>query len=180
MSKKFIQIIAMMLITSMLAGTGMIAYAQESASQQTQTAENDELYQEAIGFLNYLGIFYGDENGDMKPEDTITRAEISAIILREMNVTSKATYNGIFTDVDSSHWAADDIQTAYENGIISGYGDGTFGPDDDVTYEQAVKMVVCAINWGPFAAAYGEYPIGYLHIADEQDIMDNASGKVGE
>ena len=48
-----------------------------------------------------------------------------------------------FTDVDASHWAKNYIQTAYNLGIIAGMGDGTFAPDAPVTYEQALKMVVC-------------------------------------
>lgn len=206
MKERLNRLISAILITSLMVMTGLPVFAEENhksaeAATDTVTAEateapvtvptaapsadadnseNDEYYQEAAGFLNYLGIMVGDDKGDMKPEETITRAEIAAIILRETNVNSKSEYKGIFEDVDESHWAADDIQTAYEAGIISGYGDGTFGPDDDVTYEQAVKMIVCAIGWGPYAELFGEYPQCYISQAANLDIMDKATGVVGE
>ncbi|MGN0150290.1 MAG: S-layer homology domain-containing protein [Clostridia bacterium] len=186
MRERLKRLIAALLVVAMTVMPGMSVFATvaPTATVTTQsasdTAENDVCYQEASGFLNYLGIMVGDDKGDMKPEETITRAEISAIILRETNVGSKSEYNGIFEDVDASHWAADDIQTAYELGIIAGYGDGTFGPDEDVTYEQAVKMIVCAIGWGPHAELFGEYPQCYIKKASELDLMDNAAGIVGE
>lgn len=169
-----------MLALLLSAITAVSASGLAFAENEADTPENDKNYQEAIGFLNYLGIFTGDENGDMKPEETITRAEISAIILREMNITAMSEYKGIFEDVDDSHWAADVIQTAYDNGIINGYDDGTFGPDEDVTYEQAVKMVMCAINYGSFVDVYGGYPMGYLTLANKHDVTEHVKGKVGE
>lgn len=185
MSNKRNTAVTILLIATLSAGMGNAVLAEESVtavspSAATETADNDKHYQEAIGFLKYLGIFTGDEKGDMKSEETITRAEISAIILRELNITAMSEYQGIFEDVDDTHWAADIIQTAYDNGIINGYDDGTFGPDEEVTYEQAVKMVMCAINYGSFADFYGGYPQGYLELANKQEVTDYVSGKVGE
>lgn len=184
MRERLERLIATLLVIVIAVMPSINVLADETTNSDTQNtadiAENDENYQEAAGFLNYLGIMVGDENGDMKPEETITRAEIAAIILRETNIEKKSEYKGIFDDVDESHWAADDIQTAYESGIISGYGDGTFGPDDDVTYEQAIKMIICAIGWGQHAQMLGEYPQCYIQEASNLDLMDNAKGIVGE
>lgn len=176
MRERLNQLIAALLVTVIAIVSGITVFADEEKTAAT----DDALYQEAVGFLNYLGIMVGDETGDMKPEETITRSEIAAIILRETNVKNKSEYKGIFEDVDESHWAADDIQTAYEIGIIAGYGDGTFGPDDDVTYEQAIKMIVCAVGWGEHAKMLGEYPQGYIQEASNLDLMDNAKGVIGE
>lgn len=190
MSKKQRQITSLFLACMMSALTMSPAKADEvieggkdavpSQIQTDESASADSHYQEAIGFLSYLGIFTGYEDGDMRPEETITRAELSAIILRLINVSGMATYKDGFTDVDSSHWAANVIQTAYDNAIINGMGDGTFAPDDNVTYEQAVKMVMCAINYEPYAAAEGGYPLGYISLAAKTDVDKNASGIVGE
>lgn len=193
MGIKLNRLIAAALIAS-IPITGAAVFAEEAETDtaavtestgndseaDNAAAEADEYYQEAISFLNYLGIFTGDENGDMRPEDTISRAEIAAIILREMNVTNMSGYHDTFSDVDSTHWASDIIQTAYDNGIINGFEDGTFRPDDDVTYEQAIKMIMCAINYEAYAETHGGYPNGYIQLADERGVMDSASGKVGE
>lgn len=154
--------------------------AKATAEPKTDIVENEKFYNEAIGFLTYLGIFKGDEKGDMKPDEYVTRAEIAAIILREMNITNMLTYENVFNDVDESHWAASVIQTAYSSGIINGYEDGSFGPDEEVTFEQAVKMVMCAINYQGYAETFGGYPEGYLKLAYQEDVANKVDGKLGE
>ena len=66
---------------------------------------------------------------------------MASIVLRMLDLTSTSTYQNGFTDVTSSHWAADQIQTALEANIISGMGDGTFVPDGEVTYAQVCVML---------------------------------------
>ncbi len=185
MKEKFKRIISLLLAVTIMSGTGIMAAADEVVENTTvtasvDTAENDKWYQEAIGFLAYLGIFQGDENGDMKPEEAVSRAEIAAIILREMNISNMSAYRDTFNDVDTSHWAADVIQTAYDNGIINGYEDGSFGPDEDVTYEQAVKMIMCAINYEALSLANGGYPMGYIKVAEQYDVNDHTKATIGQ
>lgn len=149
--------------------------------EPTATPNPDKYYNEAIGLLSILGIFEGYEDGSFQPEATITRAEMSAVILRTINRKDTLTYRNVFTDV-TNHWAADIIQTAYDADIINGMGDGTFAPDAPVTYDQAIKMVVCALNYGLYAGAQGGYPTGYLLVANKKDVQitKNADGEVGE
>lgn len=52
-----------------------------------------------------------------------------------------------FTDVSADHWASGYINVASQAGIINGDGNGLFRPGDEVTYEEAVKMVVCACGF---------------------------------
>lgn len=183
MKKKQRGIISLLLTIIMLS-TVFNVYAESSAETAeniiSSAAEKDTRYQEGIGFLEYLGIFKGDDSGDMKSETNITRAEMAAVILRMMNIEELTEYKGEFEDVTENHWAANVIQTAYENSIISGMGDGTFAPDKDVTYEQAVKMVLCAVNYGAYAEDAGGYPMGYIKQADKLDISEMAEGTIGE
>lgn len=134
-------------------------------------AAEDEYFNGAIGLLSALKIFEGYEDGSIKPESTITRAEMAAVILRTIGNKSLTKYTGMFTDVDASHWAADTIQTAADLGIINGMGDGTFAPDAPVKYEQAIKMVVCALNYGAYAEYNGGYPMGYITLAGRTDLQ---------
>lgn len=148
----------------------------------TAAPSSDNYYNEAIGLLSALGIFEGYEDGSFQPDSTITRAEMSAVILRTLHTTASTKYTGIFTDVTDSHWAADTVQAAYNAGIINGIGDGTFNPDGNVTYDQAVKMIVCALNYGQYAQAQGGYPTGYMLVASMKDVevTKNAKGEVGQ
>ncbi|MBR5614718.1 MAG: S-layer homology domain-containing protein [Clostridia bacterium] len=142
----------------------------------------DSAYYEAVETLNKLGIVTGYEDGTYKPEDGVTRAEMAALIARIQGYgeTAKAPANTAFTDVPSSHWASGYIANAAGMGIINGYGDGTFGPEDPVLYEQAVKMIMATLGYTPYAEHNGGYPTGYLAAAQRYDVSLNvANAAVG-
>lgn len=125
----------------------------------------DAYYQKALALCKSLGIITGYDDGSVKPESTVTRAEMAAIILRMTATESTSTYRNIFDDVTTSHWAADTIQTAADSQVVNGMGDGLFVPDGEVLYEQAVKMVVCGMNYQNESNAKGGYPDGYITVA---------------
>ena len=133
-------------------------------------------YAEAINTLSDLGIIKGYEDGSFKPENGVTRAEFAALITRVLGLGG---IDGVaispFIDVAADHWAVNNIKIAYDLGIIAGFGDGIFKPDDKVTYEQAVKMIVAAIGFTDMANSRGGYPGGYISVAAEKGILDNAS-----
>ena len=148
----------------------------------TDVAE-DSAYYEAVETLNKLDIITGYEDGTFKPEDGVTRAEMAALIARIQGYgeTAKASANTAFTDVPASHWASGYIANAAGMGIINGYGDGTFGPEDPVKYEQAVKMVMATLGYTPFAEKNGGYPTGYLAAAQRYDVsLAVANAAVGQ
>ncbi len=138
---------------------------------------------EAVGILSNLSILEGFEDGTFKPEETVTRAQMAAIICRTLGYESQAQSSmgtTVFTDVAADSWASGYINVAQAQGIINGYGNGLFGPNDKVTYEQAVKMIVAALGYDVAAAAKGGYPTGYLAIASAEGITKNANGRVGD
>ena len=132
----------------------------------------DSAYYEAVETLNKLGIVTGYEDGTFKPEDGVTRAEMAALIARIQGYgeTAKAAASTGFADVPASHWASGYIANAAGMGIINGYGDGNFGPEDPVLYEQAVKMVMATLGYTPFAEKNGGYPTGYLAAAQRYNV----------
>lgn len=126
---------------------------------------SDAYYQKALTLCKSLGVITGYDDGSVKPESTVTRAEMAAIILRMTATKSTSVYRNLFDDVTTAHWAADTIQTAADANVVNGMGDGTFAPDGEVLYEQAVKMVVCGMNYQAESEAKGGYPEGYLAVA---------------
>ena len=143
----------------------------------------DSAYYEAVETLNKLGIVTGYEDGTFKPEDGVTRAEMAALIARIQGYgeTAKASANTDFADVPASHWASGYIANAAGMGIINGYGDGNFGPEDPVLYEQAVKMVMATLGYTPFAEKNGGYPTGYLAAAQRYNVsLAVANAAVGQ
>ncbi len=141
----------------------------------TDVAE-DSVYYEAVETLTKLGIVNGFD-GEYRPEDGVTRAEMAKLIacIQGFGDTALGGANTSFTDVPSSHWASGYIANAASLGIINGYGDGTFGPEDPVLYEQAVKMIMAALGYTPYAEKQGGYPTGYLVAAQMQSVNKNVS-----
>ena len=139
----------------------------------------DADYAGAVELLSALDIIVGDDLGNFNPDKTISRAEMAAIICRikgleaSANAAKGATK---FDDVAADHWASGYVNIANQNGVIAGYGDGKFGPEDEVTYEAAVKMVVCALGFEPMAAQKGGWPTGYLVVANTYKISEGVSG----
>lgn len=137
----------------------------------------DADYAEAVATLVDMGILKGDEAGNFNPDKPISRAEAATIICRMLGVENEAKQikTAVFTDVPSSHWAVGYTAKAAELGIINGYGNGKFGPSNPVTYEQMVKMLVCAWGYVDDAVLSGGWPNGYIAVAKDIRIIDNNS-----
>ncbi len=130
-------------------------------------------YRDAIITLSTIGLIKGYSDGSFKPDNTITRAEFTVMVTRALAVDSLKVEGEIFSDVEN-HYAKYNIRTAYDMGIINGMGDGTFAPDAPVTYEQAVKMIVCMLGYGDNAESLGGYPDGYMRMGANL----NLTGKI--
>ncbi len=139
------------------------------ATDFTDVSESYQYY-DAVQSLVGRGVINGYEDGSFKPEATITRAEFAKMVIYAIglgNITQDTTLETGFPDVSSNHWAAGVIKTAFDMDIINGFDDGTFKPDENVTYDQALKMVVCAKydKFGEAAMKNGGYPEGYRKVA---------------
>ena len=120
-------------------------------------------------------ILNGYEDGTFKPDATITRAEFTKISVYTLGLQGIKLEPTEFTDV-SSHWSKYNIKAAYDSKIINGMGDGTFAPDANVTYDQALKMVVCMLDRGAQAEAEGGYPEGYRSVAAKLKLTNGIEG----
>jgi len=136
----------------------------------------DASYAEAVEVLAGLEILKGDDAGNFKTNNTITRAEAATVIYRLLGVEEEAQSlsTSVFCDVPAGHWAAGYIAKAAELGIISGYGDGTFGPADPLTQQQIIKMLVCAWGYEYDAEDLGGWPNGYARTAESLGIIEDA------
>lgn len=140
-------------------------------------------YAPEIAVLSDLGIIKGYEDGSFKPDAAITRAEVVAIINRMQGLedAAKATSNvSLYSDVKATDWFAGDVNLATQMGVISGDGNGKFRPNDQVKYEEAVKMVVAALGYNQdYVMRRGGWPTGYLVIATENEISKGLSVAAG-
>ena len=137
-------------VVLVLASTCMV-----SASYTKETAAEE---------LEKYGIVDRNALGQLTVDGPVTRAGMTKMIILMLGLKPAENSSG-FTDVPCDHWASGYIAQAKNLGIIDGMGDGTFAPDEYVTYEQAMKMVICALGWGESARRQGRYPMGYAITA---------------
>ena len=113
----------------------------------TDVAEGD-WYNNAVSTLSKAGILNGYEDGSFRPNGNITRAEFATIAARFF----EATYEGedLFPDIEG-HWARDYINQAAHAGIVNGYEDGTFQPQENITRAEAMTIVNRTLDRHPDA-----------------------------
>ena len=106
------------------------------------TGANAHENQPAIEALAARGIIDGMGDGLFHPEESMTRAQFAAIVVRALGLTPAA--NDAFTDVSSTAWYAPYVGTASTYGLINGVGAGRFNPDGTITKQEAAVMVARA------------------------------------
>lgn len=136
----------------------------------TDYSDMDEEYTDATDLLSNLEIMQGFDDGTFRPDDTLTRAEAAAIMVRLLGKDNWVPEGETrFTDVESTHWAKEYIYRAEANGIVNGMGDETFNPEGEVTYHQFVKMLVCVLGYKILAEDKGGFSGGgYLYVGSSQ------------
>lgn len=154
------------------------AEAAEGKLKVTFSDVKDTGYFEPVKKLASLGILNGYPDGTFKPDGDITRAEFAAAVVRALGLGDNAELvkkNTKFKDVQATHWASGYINIASDQGIIKGYEDGTFKPDNKVTYNEAITMLVRMLGYEP--AVVGEFPAGYVAKAREIGVTDDVKIK---
>ena len=158
----------------------MTCYA--SARTFHDVSSSDPFYK-AVSKLSDIGVIAGKGDGNFNPYDATTRAEFCAFLSRANGYKDNTVSGAVpFKDVPTTYWAVNTIYFCYSKGYISGMGDGTFEPARQITYEEAVKMVVSAagvggsslINAGPY------WYSGYIDRADEKGFLNGFTVKIGQ
>ncbi|CAM3136813.1 S-layer-like y domain-containing protein [Paenibacillus lupini] len=112
------------------------------ASSKTFTDTKGHWAEKEINTLASSFILNGETADTFAPEQQLTRAEWVAMLTRALGLTSGSTASN-FKDVSSNAWYADAVAAATEAGIIQGFTDGTFRPNDKITKQQ---LAVTAAN----------------------------------
>lgn len=173
------KLIAVTLMFAMVLTMAPAVYAANSFTD----VDKDNQYSDAISSLTALDLLAGYTDGTFKPDNTITRSEFAAIITRVLGMAdyvSDSDLSYVFSDMKNAdgtnHWSSGCVKFAYDKGIISGMGDGTFAPELPVTYEQAIKMVICSLGYSDETViAAGGWPMGYIKIATDIGLTKNAT-----
>ena len=104
----------------------------------TDVSENEWHY-DAVRFVHENGLMNGYGNNTFAPDANLSRAMLAQILY---NKEGRPAASGIvFTDVTSDAWNSEAVAWAAARGIVSGYGNGLFGPNDHITREQLAVML---------------------------------------
>jgi len=104
---------------------------------------------EEIEFLYSRSIIQGyNEAGQpiFRPREAVTRAQAVKMLMKALGEEEKTSVNATFKDVPDNHWAAGWISLAVEKGILTGYSDGTFRPNDLLKRSQMSKIIALAFS----------------------------------
>ena len=173
--KKFSKFFAAVLACMMLFSA--VSAASVTASIFPDMTDSNR--EEAVETLYALGIMVGDKDtGLFRPDDAIKRSEVAKIAVAALGLTSVAegsTNASKYPDVGADHWAVGYINVATSQGIVIGDTAGNFRPEDTITYEEAMTILVRMIGHEPAALSKGGYPAGFLVVGSENNINKNAN-----
>jgi len=186
MKKKFKKLVATLVASTFLFSLAAPVSAATStdAPKATVVVGKDvkgTKFEKPVAKLAALGVLNGKDNeGNVKPDDNITRAEFAKILVTELNMASGVTNASTkFKDVPSTHWASGYIALATGKGMIKGYPDGNFKPEAPVTYAEAATMVVRMLGYAP-SVDEKAWPASYLSKAASIGVTDGVSVKAGD
>lgn len=164
-----------------LVSTLIICFAICNVSFAATTLKDikGEKCESAVENLIEIGLVNGfPEDNTYRPDVVVTRAQMAKMMVvalgEEGKVTSAATKTSTFTDIKNGHWAYGYVNVAKDLGIINGYPDGRFGPDETVTYAEATTMVIRALGYEDEVEKSTEiWPNNYTSYAKKLELYDD-------
>ncbi|CAM4338183.1 hypothetical protein FHS16_002626 [Paenibacillus endophyticus] len=112
---------------------------QGAVKQSYQDVKAGHWAEEAITLLRYHGMMNGDKQGNFRPGDGVTRAEI-AVIADRWNKLASSDGKPSFSDL-AGHWASDEVASVQKAGMMQGYPDATFRPNKLLLRGEAVRVL---------------------------------------
>lgn len=136
-----------------------------------------------LNYTDHFTYMVGYPDGTFMPQANITRAEVAAIIYRLMTPESRAKFSSadcMFSDVQAGMWFNESVCTLVKAGIISGYPDGTFKPNQSITRAEFSSMIarmfsVSYVGNNSFEDINGHWAQSYMNILSKLGILKGDS-----
>lgn len=167
--KVFALLLALVLALSLLPTSTIAAYSSFYDVEDPETARNVEV-------LRLMGVIQGDEKGRFNPYQNLTRAQfckMTVVFLGREAEANQHRNRTIFPDVRATHWASGYVNLAVtgEDAFIHGMPNGTFAPEQSVTFGQAVTILMRVLGYtdkdcGPV------WPDGYINLAKTNGVSE--------
>ena len=148
--KKFLSLVLALVMTMSLVTV--------SAGAKDFTDDSEITYKEAVDVISALGVVDGYSDGDFRPDDVLTRGAAAKIICNLILGPTTASYlsadTAPFKDVPVTNVFAGYITYCSQQGIISGYADGTFRPTGTLSGNAFMKMLLGALGYDSSIEGY--------------------------
>lgn len=132
--------------------------------------------------LSDLSIMQGDPNGNMRYGDRVSRAECAKIVVaasKYRDSVNESNKRSAFKDVTAEHWAAPYVTVGIKYGLFKGYFDATFRPDNTVTYEEAITMLLRVLDYTDEDIG-DDWPYDQIDMAKKLGMLDGVTKSVGQ
>lgn len=163
------KIISLVLVLVLVLGTFSFAFAAEPIAAPADVTDEDQI--EAVEVLMALGVVDGYTDGTYKPAKVVTRAEMAKLIISLFGYEDLVGGSAPFTDT-AGHWGEGYVALASGLGLVNGYPDGTFKPDNTVSFDEAITMVVRALGYTDESLT-GSWPTNYKIKGINIDLLDD-------
>ena len=148
--KKFLSLVLALVMTMSLVTV--------SAGAKDFTDDSEITYKEAVDVISALGVVDGYSDGDFRPDDVLTRGAAAKIIcnliLGPTTASALSAGTAPFKDVPVTNTFAGYITYCSQQGIISGYADGTFRPTGTLSGNAFMKMLLGALGYDSSIEGY--------------------------
>ncbi len=146
-------------LLAMVIAFSMIAVLPAFAETTEETVDNTR-YSELVSKLEAIGVWQLDKKAD----DTINRAEFASLMANLVAADNSGVADTAFVDVDKNSEYYNAIAYMKSYGIMNGIDAERFSPLRTITYNEALKTVLCLLGYGDRAEVKGGYPNGYVNI----------------
>ncbi|NQT29716.1 MAG: S-layer homology domain-containing protein [Candidatus Saganbacteria bacterium] len=103
--------------------------------------ENEAIAKEEIECFGTLGLIEGYPDGEFKPHNILSRAELTTLLVRTTNLTIPLVYGHVFNDCPGGYWANKYLKVAKDYYLVQGYPDGSFKPENQISRIEGTVVV---------------------------------------
>lgn len=172
--KKIVKVFSVMFLVNVIFCSCFInSFAAEDSQKEKQVLKIQEstAKDEAVSALFSLGILDAES---YDANSNVTRGEFIGKTMHLKGIDNQIRpVDTVFSDVKKDNVYSGAVAAAYDMGVINGYSDGTFRPDELISKVQAVKIMVSVLGYDVHAISYGGYPTGYLTVASREGLLKN-------
>ena len=170
----------LLVVTLLLSNFTVLSHATNN-TLATNVITTVSALDSASILLASMGVISADSSGSYNLNKTVTRAEFAKMIVMASSykdLVASSSYSSPFKDVSAKNWAAPYIRIAASKGLLSGYSDGTFRPNNPITLEQGVNSVLKLLGYTQSDFA-GAFPYAQMNIYSNSGLSNNITGGIG-